>query len=352
MVDLKNFVCSAPFHHLEIRDNRNLICCDSWLNKILPGNIPLNEVWNSEEAKEIRKSVMDGSYKFCDNTQCVYLSELLKTGKETVMIKHVDNLPDQIRTYYEKKIYSIDHKPTYLKFSFDRTCNFKCPSCRLDLVVPNSQKVNKIKKTMNEIEETYGDSVKIIHCSTSADPFASVTFRNWLRNFDPKKYPKLQKIHLQTNASLWDEEMWNSMSNIHPYVKSCHISIDAATKETYENVTRLGGDWNQLIKNLEFIYTIPHIKFIRTSFVVQKDNYKEMNLFLDLMKNVLKEKVYIFFSKVNNFVYTEEEYKKVKIWDKSHPEFDDFVKELLKVVGDPRVTHNLHECIIYEKKLI
>jgi hypothetical protein len=44
--------------------------------------------------------------------------------------------------------------------------------------------------------------------------------------------------------------MWDSMSNIHAYVKTCEISIDAATKETYEKL-RLGGRWDKIIEGLE-----------------------------------------------------------------------------------------------------
>ena len=43
------------------------------------------------------------------------------------------------------------------------------------------------------------------------------------------------------------------MTSIHPYVHTCEISIDAGVKDTYENVTRLGGNWETLLKNLEFI---------------------------------------------------------------------------------------------------
>ena len=44
--------------------------------------------------------------------------------------------------------------------------------------------------------------------------------------------------------------MWDSMPNVHKYVKSCEISIDAGTKDTYENKTRLGGNWENLMNNL------------------------------------------------------------------------------------------------------
>ena len=47
--------------------------------------------------------------------------------------------------------------------------------------------------------------------------------------------------------------MWNSMKSIHPFVKVAEVSIDAATKDTYENKTRLNGNWDKLLDNLKFI---------------------------------------------------------------------------------------------------
>ena len=74
MVDLKNYICSVPFEALEIMENRNYMCCASWLLKELPNGVPIKELWNSDEAIDIRKSVMDGSYRYCDKTQCPFLS--------------------------------------------------------------------------------------------------------------------------------------------------------------------------------------------------------------------------------------------------------------------------------------
>ena len=47
-------------------------------------------------------------------------------------------------------------------------------------------------------------------------------------------------------------------SNIHRFVKSCEISIDGGTKDTYENKTRINGKWDELIDNLKFIAQLGH----------------------------------------------------------------------------------------------
>ena len=71
-----------------------------------------------------------------------------------------------------------------------------------------------------------------------------------------------------------------------------NISFDAGTKETYEQKTRLGGNWDVLLKNCDFLNTkqdyFPQFK-IAYHFVVQASNYKEMitfsNMVLDRFSN-------------------------------------------------------------------
>ena len=57
--------------------------------------------------------------------------------------------------------------------------------------------------------------------------------------------------------------MWDSMPNVHKYVKSCEISIDAGTKDTYENKTRL--DFSGLTTGSATIMATP-VSVIATTF--------------------------------------------------------------------------------------
>jgi hypothetical protein len=354
VVDLKQYVCTVPFEALEIMEDRNYMCCASWLTKELPNGVPIKELWNSDEAIDIRKSVMDGSYRHCDKTQCPFLSRLISLKNNTSgPIVHINDLDDEIKLYYDEQSGIVNKGPKIIQMSFDRSCNYKCPSCRVDMIVANSDKIKSVNLTIEEIEDAYSESIQTIYCSGTADPFASVSYRNYLRNFNPKKYPNLKSIHLHTNASLWDKEMWHSMSNIHPYVKSCEISIDAGTKDTYENITRLGGNWNNLISNLNFISTIEELQSIKCSFVVQQSNYTEMVEFLNLMQSIFQNKVKVFFGKITNWgTFTDGQFKLLQIWAPEHPEHKLFLEEFKKVATNPYVFHNMYELVETKKTLI
>ena len=339
-MDLKNYICGVPFNSLEIHNNVCFVCCPSWLpNKIELGEIPLKDVYNSEPIVDIRNSILDGSFKYCDKKLCPYLSKLVNYGIESGPIHLKSN------SNYTKPI--IDNNtPDYLVLNFDRTCNYKCPSCRVDLIVESSEGLKRIEKTIDEIDTYYSKNVKTLYITGTGDPFVSVSFRNYLRNFDPKKYPKLQNIHLHTNASMWNKEMWDSMPNIHKFVHTCEISIDAGTKDTYENKTRLGGNWDNLLTNLKFIGTIPTLTSIKTSFVVQDSNYMEMEIFYNLMYSIFSKKVEVFFGKITNWgTFSEGEFKIKQVWNINHPEHELFKKEFNKIWKNKKLFHNLYEFI-------
>lgn len=340
MVDLKDYICSVPFNSLEIHNKVCFVCCPSWLpNKVELNQIPLKDIYNSEPLVDIRNSILDGSFKYCDREMCPHLSRLLNYGTTS----------GPISSKSDSKIKSAivaNNSPSYLVMNFDRTCNYKCPSCRVDLIVENSEGIKRVEKTIEEIDEYFSRYVKTLYITGSGDPFVSVGFRNYLRKFNPKKYPKLTSIHLHTNASMWNKEMWDSMPNIHKYVRTCEISIDAGTKDTYENKTRLGGDWENLLNNLKFISTIPTLSKIKTSFVVQDSNYTEMETFYNLMYSIFGKKVNVFFGKITNWgTFSEGEFKFKQVWDEEHPEHYLFKKEFNKVWKNQNLFHNLYEFI-------
>jgi len=346
-IDLKKYVCTVPFTTLEVHKNDYYLCCPSWLTKQFKAeDYTIDTIWNSDAAIEVRESILDGSYRFCDKTMCPFLGKLVNEGIVTTPI-----FKKESSKYKNARMET--NSPTNVLMNFDRTCNYKCPSCRVDLIVENGKGITRVEKTIEDIDKYYSNNVKTLYITGSGDPFVSVGFRNYLRTFNPLKYPKLQTIHLHTNASMWTKEMWDSMPNIHPYVKTCEISIDAGAKDTYENKTRLGGNWDTLINNLKFINTIKTLTEVKVSFVVQDCNYMEMVIFCDLMDSIFKNKVKIFFGKINNWgTFNEGEFKLKKVWDTEHPEHSLFLTEFDKIWRRQNIFHNMYEFITINKTLI
>lgn len=354
MVNKKDYICAVPFTSLEVHDNISFLCCATWLPKSLPKNSSPKECWESSDANDIRNSILDGSYKYCDSTQCPFLHQL-ETFGDIGRIKplfHKDKLNESLKQKIKKYKNGKLQPPEIVQFSMDRSCNLKCPSCRLEMIVADSKKIKKVKQDIQNIEDTYGNDVTSLYITGTGDPFVSVGFRDFLRNFDETKWPKLKSIHLHTNATRWSKEMWESMRNIHKYVKSCEISIDAGTKETYETKTRINGEWDILMENLKFISTIPSLRRIKTSFVVQQKNYKEMKKFYDLMNSIFPKYLHVYYNKITNWdTFTEEEFLKEQVWNSNHPEYKEFIKEVNKTLPAQKAWSNLQEFIQPQKFL-
>ena len=337
---LNNYVCTVPFSYLEIHKNDCFCCCPSWVPEKFGTTDDLENVWNSDMANKIRKSVLDGTYKYCDKINCPNLSQLIHT-------EIASNL------FIKKEFFTESEGPTRLNLSFDRSCNLSCSSCRKDIIMANSDELKENKIIIDNISNTFGKTVTSIYISGAADPFASKTFRDFLINFDSNLFPKLREIHIHTNGLLLDKNMWNQLVNVHKYIRTIEISIDAATEETYKIVR--GGNWQKLLENIYFISNIRTISKKIFSFVVQDTNYKEMKLFYDLISNLPfnpKNNFNVYFGKILNWeTYTNDEFLTKQIWNENHPEFDNFIKEFKEVGILYNSTNNMYN-IIEKFKLI
>lgn len=348
MIDKKKYICTAPFNYTEVYDDRQFLCCPSWLPIDVNDGNGIVSSFNSEKSKEIRKSILDGSYKYCDEIQCPFLSRL---KSNQIPKNFISKTPDSI-----KQFENVTH-PNIVNFCFDRSCNFQCPSCRNELINYTGNQRKSVDLKLKEVEEQISPYVKRLYLSGSADPFYSKSFRQFLINLDSNKFKELKSIHLHTNASLWNESMWDKMKSIHPFVNSCEISIDAATKETYETKTRIGGNWEVLIENLHFITKIPTIKHYIFSFVVQDTNYKEMYDFYRMIESYMKDRTDKIKWEVKTNVitnwgtYTNAIFTKKDVSNPTHDEHSQFLNELDRIKNLPNIVHNFHHLYQSVKKL-
>lgn len=349
---LNKYVCKNPFEYMDLQPYQVYVCCPSWCPKTIRDG--KEEIcWDTESAIEIRKSVMDGSYKYCDHNVCPSLNQLLNTNEVPGNFMKKEDFYEYHKINGIEDLDKIDTNPEHVLFGFDRSCNLKCPSCRLDFVpndsVTSEKHIEKIK-TLNTIEDKFSRNIKTILITGSGDPFYSNVYRNYLINFDKKKYPRLEEIKIITNGRMLNRKMWDSLS-AKEYIKSIEISIDAGTKYTYENVTRLYGNWDILIENLKFISTITTINHLCLSFVVSEKNYLEMSIFYEQMSEIFKNS---FFKLRLNYTqhvhwgdgaYTIDEVNSISVFNETHPFFDSFIIELQKISDKKNITHNFHHLL-------
>lgn len=275
--------CSRPFEWMEVLFNHDVyMCCPTKLPKVI-GNIEkqsVAEIWNGEAAQEIRKSILNGSFKYCKN--CPYL--LNKNGPVSDKPK-----TNHLLEVFEKKITVLDG-PKWLNLSNDLSCNLSCPSCRKSIIQMKNEELNRKKKIQDELLLQTKENLEWLYVCGSGDPFGSKLYRDFLCSIDKEYFSG--KIYLHTNAILLNEKMWQKMHKINNSIKWVHVSIDAATKETYAE--NRGGDWDKLQDNLQFISELRKAKSLETfeiSFVVQSNNWKEMKKFVEMGTNLKVDKI-------------------------------------------------------------
>ena len=365
-MDIKNFVCRAPFEDFMVFDNQTWFCCPDWmeLDEATPikSHDDLKSVWFSELNDKIRKSILEGEYKYCSKTNCPYLSKIVNSTKEELdsKFKSKHTFTEYFEMFYKKDVFLKKYKlknyewkiyPRLIYFNFDLSCNYQCPSCRLQ-TIPN-KKDKKVDSIIKSINNQFANTVEAIHVTGSGDPFYSNAFRKYLQNFDKKMYPKLRNIFLSTNGSLWNKDMWNSMKNIHEFVNVAEVSIDAATKDTYENKTRLNGNWKKLLDNLKFIAKL-NLNSLTLSFVVQDYNVHEICAFRDLIRSIFKgTKFSIMYRSIQNWGHQSEEwYKERNVADPNHPLHEELLSQLTELGNANFIEHNMWHLFKEQKSLI
>jgi len=172
-----------------------------------------------------------------------------------------------------------------------------------------------------------------LELSGSGDPFASKHYRSIILASDEVSKAKFA---FHTNGNLFDEMAWRDLK-LQNRVRDVNISVDAATKETYD-IVRRGGNFERLKKNLGFLKSMREenqIDFLGIGFVVQAINFCEMPAFVQLGKEFGVDSVY--FSLIRDWGCIKN-FTDAQVWDQQHPKYDEFLSVLSdKALLDPIV---------------
>jgi sulfatase maturation enzyme AslB (radical SAM superfamily) len=230
--------------------------CETWL-PVSVGCIDnfdqLEQVWSNPSAKYLQEDIQKNKlFTHCAVDRCGILDR---------------NLPQ------EKYLVSIN---------IDESCNLRCPSCRKDSFMISDGPVYETKlqraKHIVNLLENFDQPCHII-MTGNGDPLASAIMRPLIHNYRPRAN---HSVRLFTNGLLMEKQLdGNEFLNS---VTEFMISIDAGSQEVYEKV-RLGGSWKQLIKNFDWLKAHTDKRKIQViiNFVLQRDNFQDLNNFCDLV---------------------------------------------------------------------
>lgn len=321
--DEKRF-CPKPFQFLSIHaDGTGWVCCHDWLSTPI-GNLnqnTLSEVWNSQTAQDIRASILDGSYRYCNKDTCPALIKgSLRRYSEVFKPHHKEII--------NRNLVKLERGPQTLSLTYDSSCNLKCPSCRSDFINFKGEEYRKAELIQAKVFHEGLKDAKELIITGYGDAFASRLYRQLLQTIDAKDFPKLQ-LTLMTNGLMFTPSMWDSLEKVHPAIERLLISIDAATPETY--AINRGGSFSKLMRNMEFASQLKleqKLPWLEITYVVQANNFREMVAFAEMGKSWNSDRV--LFQRIIHWsgTYTDEQFKMAAIHEPTHPEHQEFLEVL------------------------
>ena len=271
--------CPRPFDTILVDKNGSCYACEctAWLPQSI-GNLQirsLSEIIGSETHTQLQDSISDGSYRYCNENQCPYI----KSGNVLNTIQ--DTLIKEIR------------------LAIDDSCNLRCPSCRNGMIFHKEgltyNKRIKLADSINHWLELQEHPLTV-HMGSDGDPFASNIYRYFMSNTPIKTNIGYSIL---TNGLMFEEHR-GVLANIMGKLKVLGVSIDGASKQTYEKL-RLGGRWDKIKSNLQSMADSKdkYDFWFRFHVVVQQDNWWEMKDMVELAESYGVDEIY--FSKIQDW---------------------------------------------------
>lgn len=283
--------CPRPFTELTVGPHAYYLCCPGWGDfEIALHPADVEEIWNSKKVQDIRASILDGSFSHC--TSCPNLIQILYSSKPKfgpVLSKEMAAEHPFYSEVMNKNLVVLDRSPVEISMAANRTCNLACPSCRTKVVRDKTPyyDIELVKSFLAQDDCT----LETLWVSGSGDPLFNPDYREFLNSVTKEEYPNLN-IHVQTNGLFAKKYLPEILEK--GVVRSVNVSVDAATKETYEKLRR-GAKWERLLENLEYLSEAPG--FFSINMVGQKDNWREMEAFIEMGKRYKSQGVW--FSAMN-----------------------------------------------------
>ena len=324
--------CQVAWQTLGVNSYGDVFICESpaWIPKFV-GNInsanDIFDILNSETALHIRNEIMQGRYRYCNLSLCSFGRSRpnfqINADPEMSARDMPTTDPGPVERRSELMLTKV---PKNLIFDFDHTCNFRCPSCRVDVINHNKHPIlrpirdrisNSIKKLI--IDQITNEDIEIRWAG--GEIFISQVYLDLLEYIAQRQNHRIKHV-IQTNGS-YIKSRQALLESLTPSLKEIRVSFDAATADTYHKI-RVNGQWSQLLENVEWLMNLNQqhgnaIK-ITADFVVQKHNCKEIPVFRELCRSLGIQNVN--FQKMWNWnTWDAATFNDMNVWHEKHPEF-------------------------------
>ena len=309
--------CMHPFTGLATREDGAIkVCCRS-----LPiGNIKnetLEEAWNGENMREVRRQVLSDERP----DVCKPCFDLEDQGVQSLRQRHIaNNIPESRVNLYPDALKSLTTDMTMpfelptMEIKINNLCNLKCRMCNpLDstqwkdwnsIVEHYKKEDNYLVKAVEDLGLTKAPYVGLFDDKKEwwdslrklLPHFKRVEFAGGEPLMDPMHYKILDllsengkniEIKYATNGTVlgikgrWIKDYWPKFKSV-----AVNVSIDGID-EVYEYV-RSNGKFQDVVDNVRIMKNIPTVSRIVGAFTVQSNNIMQIDKVIDYFLNKLE----------------------------------------------------------------
>lgn len=313
--DLSDRFCDAPFVKFEtLIDGTVAPCCSIWTQKRLGrlGEMSAEQIWNGADAQEMRESILDGSFRFCNKQRCTYI-------REDALPRRAEVTDPVLRGVIADHSTALTHPPRWLFLAHDSTCNLACPSCRGELMSASEAEERRFDIIEQQVfEPMIARGALTLSLSGQGDPFASHHYRSILKRLAGHDYEL--ELDLHTNGLLLSPERWTAYAGLEKYRPLVNVSIDACTAEVYE-IVRRPGKWEKLAPNLAFIADKRAAGIFREfhmNATIQLDNFHQMPALIDFARQLGADSMRLYMMQ-HTGAHLSADYARKNVADRTHP---------------------------------
>jgi sulfatase maturation enzyme AslB (radical SAM superfamily) len=306
-----------PFTGLATREDGAIqVCCRShpigWIQ-----NETLEEIWNNENMKRIRKQVLNNERP----KECEPCFSLEDQGVESLRQRHIKGVIPEARInlypnswHKLNEDYTMPYEIPTMEIKLNNLCNLKCRMCHpMDSTSWND---------WDQVEEFYEKEnnfmVKVISdLDLKRKPYLDKfdDNPNWWTSFE-KNLPNFRRVEFAGGEPLMDPQHYRILDMLEPYGKD--IEIKYATNGTtlgikggrsvheywpkfrsvavnvsidgigdVYNYIRGNSDWNLVVQNVQEIQKIPNVSRVVGAVAVQVGNIMSMDKIIEHFLNDL-----------------------------------------------------------------
>lgn len=311
-----DFICNRAFKEVELKENGDITpCCPIFTNFYTFGNIfndDIENIMNSERAKEFRRSIINKEYTYCNTDKCI--------GANAIADKELaEYVIDDGTALKYSEVFSFGH---------DRCCNLLCVFCRDHNWMNSEEEVSRLNSMIDSHFIPLLRDTKIVKMLASGEVFASRHGRLLVKTIT-RTLPKI-KFNIVSNGVLFDKKNCEDLGLIGK-LNQVTISVHSASKKVYDKLIR-NGNYEKVWANIEWLNSLKasgNLELLDLVFTITHLNYQEMAIFAKRAVSLgIEFKFFEYRKEEGKF---SEQYEEAAVWLKTNKRH----KKFLKVISDP-----------------